>query len=313
MIIGAGSIGERHIQILQKLGYTNIWVYRQRNLPLRNVGRDSVNIFTNGDNIYAINPVAAIICTPTSQHMEQATACIERGIHVLIEKPLSHSLLGIRKLKEAVMAHDSCVQVAYMVRYHPFFQTVKRHIETKTMGCLLGIQCYWGEYLPSWHPWEDYRKSYAARKDLGGGAAITLSHDVDLANWLSGTRVKKWNTLKNYSSTLDIDVESAANISIVYESGISAHCHVNFHERIPRRWYRITLERGSMEIDYLKSELTVCHVNGSVIKTTMPDFDRNQLYESQTIDFFNRINDGYFHGTSMRYLNESELIISICQ
>jgi predicted dehydrogenase len=313
MIIGAGSIGERHILILQKLGYLNIWVYRQRNRPLRNVVYNSVNIFTNPDTISEINPLAAIICTPTSQHMEQATVCIEQGIHVLIEKPLSHSLLGIQKLKEAVMTNDSCVQVAYMFRYHPLFQTVKRHIVTRTMGSLLSIQCYWGEYLPNWHPWEDYRKSYAARKDLGGGAALTLSHDIDLANWLSGTRVKKWHTLKNSSSFMEIDVESAANISIVYENEISAHCHVNFHERVARRWYRFVLEKGSIEIDYLKSELLICHANGSIIKTTIPNFDRDQLYEAQTIDFFNRISEGYFHDTSMRYLIESELIISMCQ
>lgn len=313
MIIGAGSIGERHIQVLQNLGYTNLWVYRQRNLPLRNVASDSVKIFTSIDKIHEIKPVAAIICTPTSQHMEQAIFCAGQGIHILIEKPLSHTLTGIQKLKNAVINNNLCVQVAYMLRYHPLFQIVKTYAETSKMGSLLSMQCYWGEYLPDWHPWEDYRKSYAARKDLGGGAALTLSHDPDLINWLSGSPVKKWNTLKSDSSPLEIDVESAADISILYENGITAHCHMNFHEQIPRRWYRFVFERGSMEVDYLKSELLTCHNDGSISQRKVPDFHRNQLYESQTSDFFNRINEGCFHETSLQYLNESERIITICQ
>lgn len=313
MVMGAGSIGDRHIRVLKNLHFSNIWVYRQRNLPLQNIDSDSINIFTNSDQINEIKPFAAIVCTPTAQHMEQVIYCIEQGIHVLIEKPLSHALTGIQKLKKTVLANNTCVQVAYMLRYHPLFQTVKTHIQTKKMGPLFSMQCYWGEYLPDWHPWEDYRESYAGRKDLGGGAALTLSHDVDLVNWLSGSRVKKWNTLKNYSSSLEIDVESAADISIAYENGVTAHCHINFHERIPRRWYRFAFEQGSMEIDYLNSELVVTPINGSVHRSIIPDFNRNQLYESQTLDFFNRIDDGYFHESSLKYLNESELIISICQ
>lgn len=313
MVMGAGSIGERHIRILQKLGYTNIWVYRQRNLPLRNVTSDSVKIFTSTDKIQEIKPVVAMICTPTSQHMEQAIFCAGLGIHVLIEKPLSHTLTGMKNLKKTAESSHTCIQIAYMLRYHPLFQTVKKYVETSKMGCLLSMQCYWGEYLPDWHPWEDYRKSYAARKELGGGAALTLSHDVDLVNWLSGSKVKKWNTQKNDSSLLEIDVESAADISIAYENGITAHCHMNFHERIPRRWYRFVFEQGSIEVDYLKSELVICHIDGSVNRKKIPDFNRNQLYESQTLDFFNRINEGYFHESSLKYLNESELIITICQ
>jgi predicted dehydrogenase len=245
--------------------------------------------------------------------MEQAIFCAGQGIHILIEKPLSHTLAGIQKLKKAVINNNICVQVAYMLRYHPLFQIIKTYAETRKMGSLLSMQCYWGEYLPDWHPWEDYRKSYAARKDLGGGAALTLSHDLDLINWLSGRGIKKWNTLKNDSSPLEIDVESAADISIAYENGITAHCHMNFHERIPRRWYRFVFAQGSMEVDYLQSELVICHNDGSIRRRKVPNFHRNQLYESQTLNFFNRINEGCFQETSLQYLNESERIITICQ
>ncbi|MBE9466385.1 Gfo/Idh/MocA family protein [Dyadobacter subterraneus] len=312
LIFGAGSIGERHIYILQNLGYRNIWIYRQRNLPLRNIDKKIVNIFSDLIKIDQIKPKAAIICTPTFQHLEQALFCAERGIHILIEKPLSHNLTDCDKLITASIKHNVHVQVAYMLRYHDFFQDIKSIIENNKMGNLLSMQTYWGEYLPDWHPWEDYRQSYAARKEQGGGAALTLSHDIDLLNWLSESAVTSWKILKNYRSSLEINVESGADILIGYENGITAHCHVNFHELNSKRSYRFVFDEGSIEIDFLLSIMTTFYQKKTIIKT-IPDFNRNELYKAQTLDFFKKINDGNFREGSLRSLEESKVIISICQ
>ncbi|GLU50656.1 Gfo/Idh/MocA family protein [Dyadobacter frigoris] len=312
LIFGAGSIGERHIHILQKCGYSNIWIYRQRNLALRNVDAKTINIFTDLNRIDEIKPKAAIICTPTFQHLKQTLFCVERGIHVLVEKPLSHNLTDYDKLLQAAIQNTTYVQLAYMLRYHDFFQNIKSLVENRKMGNLIGMQTYWGEYLPDWHPWEDYQSSYAARKELGGGAALTLSHDIDLVNWLSGSPVNKWQTLKNYRSSLQINVESGADISIGYQNGITAHCHVNFHEQKTKRWYRFVFDEGSIEYDYYKSVNTTYHQKETIINT-IPDFDRNQLYELQTLHFFRQINEGNFREASLRSIEESKVIISICQ
>src|ERR1700743_2819852 len=117
VIFGAGSIGERHIQVLQSLGYNNIYVYRQRNLPLRQVNAKDVKIFTDLDQIDQIKPVAAFITSPTAMHVEQALECAKRGIHVLIEKPLSHTLQGIDELKEAVGRENLFVHIGYSLRF----------------------------------------------------------------------------------------------------------------------------------------------------------------------------------------------------
>ena len=310
LVLGAGSIGERHIKILQKLGYQNIWVYRQRNFPLRSVTENSIQTFGNLDQIETIQPKAAFICTPTSQHLEQALFCTKHKIHVLIEKPLSNKLTGFNDLK--YLSNNTHIQIAYMLRYHPFFESVKQDAETQNSGKLISMQSYWGEYLPDWHPWEDYRNSYAAKQEMGGGVSLTLSHDVDLLNWLSGSIVKNWHTMKNKNSSLLIDVESGSDISIAYENGVTGHCHLNFHEKIPRRWYRFVFENASIEIDYLKSELTTYSYKGMLLQS-LPDFDRNELYELQTIDFFRQINEKLFPATSIKNLEESKIIISICQ
>lgn len=312
LIFGAGSIGERHVKILQGLGYSNIWIYRQRKLSFRNIDEKTVHIFTDLNQTDEIKPKSAIICTPTFQHLQQALFCVERGIHILIEKPLSHNLADYEKLLDATIKNTSYVQVAYMLRYHDFFQNIKLIIENRKMGNLISMQTYWGEYLPDWHPWEDYQQSYSARKELGGGAALTLSHDIDLINWLSGSAVNEWNTLKNYRSSLQIKVESGADISIGYQNGITAHCHINFHEQNPKRSYRFVFDEGSIEIDYYKSIMTTFYKGETTLQTIL-NFDRNKLYESQTLDFFKKINEGNFHKASLRSLEESKVIISICQ
>ncbi|MEI2709772.1 MAG: hypothetical protein V9E96_12270 [Chitinophagaceae bacterium] len=66
----------------------------------------------------------------------------------------------------------------------------------------MNIQTFWGEYLPAWHPWEDYRTSYAAQKENGGGAALTLSHDIDVVNWIANSAVQRYSSFANHHSAL---------------------------------------------------------------------------------------------------------------
>lgn len=312
LVFGAGSIGERHLGILQKLGYANLWVYRQRNLPLRTLDSARLHIVTDLAALDEIAFKAAIVCTPTAQHLGQTLWCVRRQIPVLVEKPISHSLDGFQELKDALSRHPTLVRVAYMLRFHPFFRKIKKWAENGELGELLSAQTYWGEYLPDWHPWEDYRQSYAARRDLGGGVALTLSHDLDLVNWLVDSPVARWNTLKNYRSNLDIDVESGTDVSLCYDNGATAHSHLNFHERVPRRWYRFVFGESSVEVDYLQATCTVFRPGRDPDTQVLENFDRNQLFENQTRDFLQTVNKGSFGDSSSRTLTESETILRIC-
>jgi predicted dehydrogenase len=312
VVFGAGSIGERHINNLLTLGCNDILVYRQRNLPLRNVESAKVKIFTDLDDIAKLHPTVAFVTSPTAQHLSQTELCVSLGIPVLVEKPLSHTLEGLEKLKRLVHEKHSLVQVGYMMRFHPLLQKVKRAIEDQTWGKLIYFRSYWGEYLPAWHPWEDYRTSYAARKELGGGAALTLSHDLDLANWLTGAPVKSYHTTFNNRSSLEVNVESGADINLQYENGVTGHVHLNFFQKVPRREYQFEFDQASVLIDFYKAELTIRTENDTeVIKAEA--FDRNNLFLDQTRAFFNltHLKDPTLH--AIQQIEESALIISICQ
>ena len=309
-VLGAGSIGERCIRNLWLLGYRRILVYRQRNLPFRDVGEAQVRVVTDWEELLKLKPYAAFVCTPTSYHIAQSTELIRVGIHTLVEKPLSHSLEGIAALTEVVSQGNALLWVGYMMRQHPILKSLKRVIEEKTYGNLISIQSKWAEYLPDWHPWEDYRISYAARKEMGGGAALTLSHDIDMVNWLAGNPISKWAIFKNYRSKLEVDVESGAEIILQYEDGITAGLHLNYYEKSKERFLKLVFDNASFTVDFFECTLTEKKDKTAEIKY-FPEFERNQLFIDQIGMFMNKTIDFQVED-SLCQLSESKQIISIC-
>lgn len=312
LVIGAGSIGERHIGILQGLGYQNIHVFRQRLLPLRTVANDSVHSFTDWSETHDIKPYAAIICTPTAQHLAQAQACVLQGMHVLVEKPLSDTLAGINALQEAAHQHQKLVQVAYMLRYHPLMQQLKTMIDEERFGRLVSFSTSWAEYLPHWHPWEDYRISYAARRELGGGVALTLSHDLDIVSWLVGELPKHYQKTFNYRSQLEVNVEAGAAFLLEYPSGVTGVVQLNYYQKTPKRTYELVFDEALVTLDYFKNEITIQTPNTTeVIKNE--GFERNQMFESQAIAFLKNTQSNTPNQLTALYLQESRQIIEMCQ
>jgi predicted dehydrogenase len=310
LVIGGGSIGERHIQNLGKLGYHNIIVLRTRALPFRNVDPDAVKTVTDWEAALVHQPKAAFICTPTALHISQTIRCVENGIHVLVEKPLSHNGEGISDLESAFQGTQPFIQVGYMMRYHPHAQQLKTWIQEETWGRLVSFSTWWGEYLPNWHPWEDYRESYAARKELGGGAALTLSHDLDLALWMVNAPLRTHHLIKNYRSDLEVDVDSAADFLLGFENGISGHVHLNFFQQVPKREYRFEFTGASVCFDFFRHRMEVVQPHGNQV-FELNGFDRNDLFISQTKDFFHRI-DLFTPEESLRNIHDAARIVELC-
>jgi predicted dehydrogenase len=311
LLIGAGSIGERHIRNLWSLGYNNIIVYRQRNLPFRDIANAQVEISTNWNDALAKKPLAAIVCTPTAQHLQQTLDCINNGIHVLVEKPLAHENIDAVTIIDAIQKNKVLVQVAYMMRYHPLLQQVKNFAQSKQYGNLVNIQTFWGEYLPAWHPWEDYRTSYAAQKESGGGAALTLSHDIDVANWIAGADVNRFASFPNHHTALEVNTNAAFDLNIAYTNNVTAHVHVNYCQPIAQRWYKFIFDQAVMDVDFFKNSLCIS-TKESVEEVVLPSFDRNDLFIAQAKDFFQRIASGNFTQFSIDQIQQSASIIQMC-
>lgn len=308
LIIGAGSIGERYIRNLWALGYKNLIVMRTRNLPFRDIGSATVTVVTAWREVEQFNPVVAFVCNPTAMHLTSTMECVERGIHVLVEKPLSHTINGLDKLAQQATEKKMLIHVGYMMRHHPLLKKVREMITSKTHGKLLHLQSYWGEYLPDWHPWEDYRTSYAAKRELGGGVALTLSHDLDLACWIAGGNLTDYKRIFNFNSSLEVDVESGADFLLQFDTGLTANVHLNFFQRSKERWYKYLFDQAVISIDFFQHEMTIKDAQGERIER-LDNFDRNDLFLEQIQYFFASLKHPE---KSEVCIDESKQIINLC-
>jgi predicted dehydrogenase len=280
-------------------------------LPFRNLDANSLHIVTTWEAALALKPKAAFICTPTALHIEQAIRCAWEGIHILAEKPLSHNGDGIGTLLQVCKETGVYVQVGYMMRYHPHALKIKSWIEDETYGKLVSFSSHWGEYLPDWHPWEDYRESYVAKKELGGGAALTLSHDLDLALWIMNSNLQHHSLLKNFSSGLEVDVDSAVDFILGFENGTTGHVHLNFFQKVARREYRYEFTEASVTFNFFKQELEVVQKKETNV-FILENFERNDLFIIQTRDFFSQI-ETYTLEQSLNNIQEAARVVALCE
>lgn len=311
LIIGVGSIGERHITNLRSLGYQNLWVLRSRNLPYRTISPDWVQAVDTWEKVAEINPKAAFICTPTSLHFAQTMTCLKMGMHVFVEKPISHLAHEKDQLLELIEEQKKLCFVGYMMRYHPLVAKMKGFVMDRPLGKLLSFTSHWGEYLPNWHPWEDYRESYAARKELGGGAALTLSHDLDLIFHLVQQPLKRHFYLPNRASSLQVTAEAGADFLLEFENGSTGHVHLNYYQNPADRYTELIFENGSLRFDYYKCSLTERRPDGEEVHV-VPDFDRNQLFINELVDFFAKINT-YNHTENLSQVAQAFQLVAMCQ
>lgn len=310
LVIGAGSIGERHIRNLWQLGYKNISVFRQRNLPFRDISNAEVNVITDWKEIEKQNFFAAFICTPTSQHMQQSISCLQENMHVFMEKPLSHNTDGFHQLQYTVAASQKYFFMGYMLHYHPFLQQVKNYILENTFGTLNSFETTWHSYLPHWHPWEDYRKSYAANRDAGGGAALTLCHDVELMLWMCAG-LKHYKTKFSYCEELQVEVDTGAKIDLQFEKSRGT-CNISFCSAQEKRMYHFSFDHADIEINYLQNEMKITVGKKDEIHT-LPAFERNDMYVCEVEDFFSIIHQQNYNTAQItEMLAKEKQLISIC-
>jgi predicted dehydrogenase len=235
----------------------------------------------------AQKPDAVIVANPTACHLDVALPAAQAGCHLLLEKPISDALDDrVLELRDVVKSQDLKVLVGFQFRFHPTLKQIHDLIQSEALGRPLSFRVHWGEYLPGWHPWEDYRQSYAARRELGGGVVNTLSHPLDYVRWLFG-EVASLNGTTAHVSDLELDVEDLAEITLSFESGVVGSVHLDYVQRPPEHTLTINFERGLVRWDNADGAAQVYRVENESWETLSPpdDFERNQLFLSETAHF----------------------------
>lgn len=249
LIAGLGSIGRRHLRNLISLGEHDIVLLRSYRSTMPEEELDGLAIETDLSKALEVHrPAAVIVANPTALHLDIAIPAAEAGCSILLEKPISHSLEHIDLLQTAVERTHARVLVGFQLRYHPCLVEARQLIMERRLGRLISSRVHYSEYLPAWHPWEDYRQGYAARADLGGGVLLTQCHSLDYLPWLIGAAESVWGYLGKLSD-LELNVEDTAEIGVRFEDGSLGSLHIDYAQQPPSHRIEINGTAGSVQCD----------------------------------------------------------------
>jgi predicted dehydrogenase len=242
LVIGYGSIGARHGRVAEMLGAQVSCVTNHPAVPFPRFA-------SIADALSHGAPERIVIANATGHHAETLHALAEAGFagHALVEKPLCHTL------DEAPAELPFRVSLAYNLRFHPLVQTLRDALADRP---LYSASFYAGQYLPQWRPDRDYRSSYSARRNQGGGVLRDLSHEIDLAIWLCG-RPRSVAAVGGHLSDLEIDSDDVYSIVSTHERCPAVSISINYLDRAPQRVITINARDLTARVDLVNGTLTL--------------------------------------------------------
>ena len=306
LMMGLGSIGQRHVRNIRRVlgDKAEILAYRTRGsricftdkLEIRE-GVDleseyNIKSYTDMDEALGAKPDAVFITNITSRHIECALKAAEAGCHIFMEKPLGDSLDGAEELQRLVKEKDLVFFMGFQNRYHPCIKKVKETLDKGDLGRVVYGECEFSERLTTMHRYEDYRGTYMARKDMGGGPVFNLlMHDLDIIRYLFGTPAKVSSLLSKVSD-LEIDVEEAANGIFEWEGdkAFSFAVHTDFIQYPPVHRFKLVGEAGRIEADLNAACVKIYRGDEAVREEGFPAFQRNDMFIEELKDFMDCIN-----------------------
>lgn len=260
LVIGYGSIGQRHVRVLTEMG-VSVSVLSRRDIEFKNIYSSLENALNNNDFDYII------IANETVSHINTLKQLKQLNFpgKILVEKPLFMH-------KEEIHFDYSHIYVAYNLRFHPLIEELKGQLSNEKV---LSVNAYVGQYLPNWRQNTDYTLSYSASREKGGGVLRDLSHELDYLIMLFG----EWKTLVSdviKISDLNIQTEDYVNIHYVTKSNSRVTVELNYLDRITQRYVIVKTNSRTIKVDFIHNTM---NCNG-VIKQFAP-LDRDYTYVKQ--------------------------------
>ena len=232
-------------------------------------------------------------CTAGFGPVAAALAAARKGLNLFIEKPLSHSMAGLAELNELIRKQELVVEVGCMMRFHPNLVAIKKMLDEKVIGRPYFARAVVGQHLPDWRPGTDYRRSYSAHRQQGGGVVLDLVHELDLLVWWFG-RVEEVAAMLGFSSDLEITSESVAQINLRFGSGLLAQVHMDYLRPAYHRSIEIVGSKGQLTWEDGKGSVTLMARGARPrrVSRVPKGFDRNDMFLAHMRHFFSRLRDG---------------------
>ncbi|MBN1280619.1 MAG: Gfo/Idh/MocA family oxidoreductase [Candidatus Thermoplasmatota archaeon] len=285
LVVGCGSIGERHVRNLQSLHAGTLLACDTDRARLDHMQQHYLlETFTDVDEALSQQPDAVLICTPPSSHIPLGRKALRHHAHIFMEKPLSHTLTNVDCFLKEAAQKKRLVLVGYNLRFHPGIQRMKQLLDEKVLGKVLSARAEMGQYLPEWRPSQDYRKSYTARHALGGGIILDASHEIDYMSWLF-SEITQIFCFADHLSTLQVDVEDTAEILLRFHNNVIADIHLDFVQRQYARNCKIVGEKGTLLWDYPGGCVKLYRAETQRWTTWSMTIDPNQMYVAEMKHF----------------------------
>jgi predicted dehydrogenase len=276
-VVGMGNIAKRHIANLRSL-HSESKIY-----SVSSSGRNTEKPF-NADMIISLEelllkkPEYVIIASPSPFHVNTAKILLENKIPVLIEKPLADSVKSCEDLLTSnLTGNEVSVSVGYCLRFLPSAIAIKDYLDKSLLGTIYSVRANAGQFLPEWRTDKSYKDSVSARKELGGGALLELSHELDYLIWFFGDLELQHSWLRT-TDELDLDVEEIADLVLTTTSGTYISVHLDFIQKATQRNCEFIGEKGRLVWDLMANNIKFFHAKGTETLYSEPEYNKNGMY-----------------------------------
>lgn len=249
VVIGCGSIGQRHLKNLRALGIERPIAFDPAPEQAAAAEQAGARAVRSLEEAFEEKPDAVLICTPPSLHASQARAALQAGASVFVEKPFALRVQEADEIVALAAGMKRVVAVGYNLRFHPALKELKRLLESGSIGSLLAIRAEFGQYLPDWRPGRDYRAGYNASTGMGGDLLLDCSHEIDYVRWLAG-EVSAVSAMSAKLSALEIQGDDTALLMLRFASGSMGELHLDCVQRGYVRQCKIVGTEGTLHWDY---------------------------------------------------------------
>lgn len=299
LMIGLGSIGQRHLRNIRRLygDSAEIIAYRVRGLKTtfsdtmqirENVDMEkeyNIRTFTDVSEALAQKPDVAFICNITSAHIPCALEAARASCHLFLEKPISNTLEGIEDLIKIIDEKRIKVFVGFQNRYNPAILKLKECLDEQVIGNIISVHAEVGERLSTMHSYEDYKTTYMARSDMGGGVILNqMIHEIDYLRYLFGNPENVFAIGSSKGNNLDIDVDDCCD-AILSFGGIPVSLHADFYQYPSSRYISVVGSKGKLKADIIHNRVTLC-VGDKISEIEFENFTRNDMFIEELKRFF---------------------------
>ena len=293
LVVGLGYVARRHIKNLKQIlssATLAVWRHERREDDLEEIAPWIDHLFFSEKEALDWKPEVALITTPAAFHLKAAQPLALQGVHLFIEKPISHSEQGLEELLVVCRKNKTLLFVGYNFRFYPPFHLLQTLLKEKKIGRLLSLRAEVGQFLPDWRPSKNYQSTASAQKDLGGGVLLELSHELDFLRWLGGEIHSVFASTKQVSD-LEIDVEDTADLILRFSSGAIGSVHLDMVDHVKNRNLRIVGTEGTLTWDGITHEVKWYSTKTKewVSYPSPSKWEPNQMYIDEMKNFLNSI------------------------